>query len=38
VIGGGLALQLVQTFIAARFSRAERHLRRVRKVEALEVR
>jgi len=38
VIGGGLALQLVQTFIAARFSGAERHLRRVRKVEALEVR
>jgi len=37
VIGDGLALQLVQTFLAARFSGAERHLRRLAKVRALEL-
>jgi ribose 5-phosphate isomerase B len=36
VIGAGLALQLVETFLAARFSGAERHCRRLRKVRALE--
>ncbi len=36
VIGDGLALQLVQTFLAARFSGAERHLRRLAKVRAIE--
>ena len=37
VIEDGLALQLVQTFLAARFSGAERHLRRLAKVRALEL-
>ena len=36
VVGGGLALQLVETFLAARFSGAERHRRRLAKVRALE--
>ena len=36
VIGDGLALELVQTFLAARFSGAERHLRRLAKVRAIE--
>jgi len=36
VIGGGLALQLVETFLDARFSGAERHRRRLAKVRALE--
>jgi ribose 5-phosphate isomerase B len=36
VIGYGLAWELVQTFLAARGSSAERHLRRVAKVAALE--
>jgi len=36
VIGDGLALQLVETFLAARFSGAERHRRRLAKVQALE--
>ena len=36
VIGDGLALQLVETFLAARFSGAERHRRRLTKVRALE--
>jgi ribose 5-phosphate isomerase B len=36
VIGDGLALQLVETFLAARFSGAERHRRRLAKVRALE--
>jgi len=36
VIGAGLALQLVETFLAARFSGAERHRRRLAKVRALE--
>ena len=36
VIGDGLALQLVETFLAARFSGAERHRRRLAKVKVLE--
>ena len=36
VIGDGLALQLVETFLAARFSGAERHRRRLAKVKRLE--
>jgi ribose 5-phosphate isomerase B len=36
VIGDGLALQLVETFLAARFTGAERHRRRLAKVQALE--
>ena len=36
VVGGGLELQLVETFLAARFSGAERHRRRLAKVRALE--
>ena len=36
VIGDGLALQLVETFLAARFSGAERHRRRLAKVWAIE--
>ena len=36
VIGDGLALQLVQTFLTARFSGAERHVRRLAKVRAIE--
>ena len=36
VIGDGLALQLVETFIAARFSGAERHKRRLAKIAAIE--
>ena len=35
-VGSGVAWDLVQTFLAARFSSAERHLRRLRKVSALE--
>ncbi len=38
VIGDGLALQLIQTFLAARFSGAERHMRRLAKVRAIEAR
>jgi ribose 5-phosphate isomerase B len=34
--GAELAWDLVQTFLAAKFSQAERHLRRLRKVAALE--
>jgi ribose 5-phosphate isomerase B len=34
--GTELAWDLVQTFLAAKFSQAERHLRRLRKVAALE--
>ena len=37
VIGDGLALQLILTFLDARFSGAERHLRRLAKVKALEL-
>jgi ribose 5-phosphate isomerase B len=36
VIGDGLALELVETFLRARFSGAERHCRRLAKVLALE--
>lgn len=36
VIGPALALELIATFLAARFSGAERHRRRVAKVRALE--
>lgn len=36
VIGPALGLELIATFLAARFSGAERHLRRVAKVQALE--
>ena len=38
VIGSALAWELVETFLAARFSGAERHLRRIAKVQALESR
>jgi ribose 5-phosphate isomerase B len=37
VVGHALAWELVQTFLAARFSGAERHRRRLAKVAALEV-
>jgi ribose 5-phosphate isomerase B len=36
VIGSALAWELVETFLAARFSGAERHRRRLAKVQALE--
>jgi ribose 5-phosphate isomerase B len=36
IIGAGLARDLVRAFIAATFSREERHARRLGKVEALE--
>ena len=36
VVGHALAWELVQTFLAARFSRAERHCRRLAKVAELE--
>jgi ribose 5-phosphate isomerase B len=36
VIGPSLALELVETFLAARFSGAARHQRRLAKVRALE--
>lgn len=36
VIGNALALELVETFIAASFSGAERHRRRLAKIEVLE--
>jgi len=36
VIGSALAIELVKTFLAARFSGAERHRRRIGKVLALE--
>jgi len=36
VIGSALALELIETFLAARFSGAERHRRRLEKVTALE--
>lgn len=36
VIGSALALELVETFLAAHFSGAARHRRRVSKVEAIE--
>jgi ribose 5-phosphate isomerase B len=36
VVGSALAWELVETFLAARFSGAERHQRRIAKVQALE--
>ena len=36
VIGDGLALELVQTFLSARFSGAERHKRRLAKIQVIE--
>ena len=36
VIGSALALELIETFLAAHFSGAERHKRRLFKVQALE--
>ncbi len=36
VIGSALALELIKTFLAARFSGAERHRRRLAKVQGLE--
>jgi ribose 5-phosphate isomerase B len=36
VIGPSLAAELVRTFLAARFSGAERHVRRVSKIKAIE--
>jgi hypothetical protein len=36
VIGPALAWELIESFLAARFSGAERHRRRVAKVQALE--
>jgi RpiB/LacA/LacB family sugar-phosphate isomerase len=38
VVGPALALELVRTFVGARFSNEERHVRRVGKVKALETR
>jgi ribose 5-phosphate isomerase B len=37
VIGPALAWELIETFLKARFSGAERHQRRVDKVKALEM-
>jgi ribose 5-phosphate isomerase B len=36
VVGHALAWELVQTFLSARFSGAERHLRRLAKIAELE--
>jgi ribose 5-phosphate isomerase B len=38
VIGSALAKELVDRFLAAQFSREERHRRRVEKIKALEQR
>ena len=38
IIGPALALELVRTFVAAQFSNEERHVRRLRKLKALETR
>ncbi len=38
VIGPALAQELIRAFLAARFSKAERHLRRLEKVAELEKR
>jgi ribose 5-phosphate isomerase B len=35
-VGAAVAWDLVQTFVAAQFSEAERHLRRLSKVASLE--
>jgi ribose 5-phosphate isomerase B len=37
VIGPALALELIETFLAVQFSGAERHMRRLAKVQALEI-
>jgi ribose 5-phosphate isomerase B len=37
VIGPALAWELIETFLKARFSGAERHQRRINKVKALEM-
>lgn len=36
IVGAELAAELVRTFLAARFTGEERHVRRLRKIEALE--
>ncbi len=36
VIGSALAMELINTFLTARFSNAARHQRRLAKVQALE--
>lgn len=36
IVGESLALELVQTFLKARFSDEERHIRRVNKIKALD--
>ncbi|HEV8117593.1 MAG TPA: RpiB/LacA/LacB family sugar-phosphate isomerase, partial [Thermoanaerobaculia bacterium] len=36
VIGSSLAADLIRIFLAARFSGAERHVRRVAKIKAIE--
>jgi ribose 5-phosphate isomerase B len=36
VVGHAMAWELVRTFLAARFSGAERHLRRLAKVEEIQ--
>jgi ribose 5-phosphate isomerase B len=36
IVGSALARELVRAFVAARFSREERHVRRLEKVKALE--
>lgn len=36
VVGKGLAMEIVRAFLSAQFSGAERHLRRISKVKALE--
>ena len=38
IVGPALALELVRTFVAARFSGEDRHLRRLQKLKALETR
>ena len=38
IVGGALAAELVQAFVAARFSQEERHARRLKKVLAIEAR
>jgi len=35
-VGAAVAWDLVQTFLAAQFSQADRHVRRLSKVESLE--
>jgi len=38
IVGSALALELVQAFVAARFSGEERHLRRLARMKAIEAR